>query len=80
MDTQSLKTGQYYDTRTVEGPRALEAARDFAKLAGEQVGIEFPVDGRETDASINLEEWPSAQGFKSWFQEWATRWDIEVED
>jgi hypothetical protein len=79
METRTT-TGQYYDSRTVVGPHALEAARDFAKLATEQVGIDFPVAGRETDASIDLEEWPGEKAFGPWFKEWATRWNLQVHD
>jgi len=74
-------TGQYYNSRRVEGPRALEAAKDFTRLAGAQVGNEgFPVTGQDAHASIDLEEWPDEEAFGPWFAAWATRWNLHVED
>ena len=74
-------TGQYYTSRIIEGPRALEAAEDFTRLAGAQVGNEgFPVTGVEARASIDLDEWPDEEGFGPWFAAWATRWNLTVED
>jgi hypothetical protein len=77
---KQLITGQYYNSRLFEGPRALEAAKDFAKLAGEQVDMVFSATGREEFASVDLDEWPNEEMFEGWFSDWSERWSIEVHD
>jgi hypothetical protein len=71
---------QHYDTRVVLGPRAMEAALEFAQVAGEQAGATFLVWGSETSVAIDLEAWPGEESFGSWFTEWATRWGLQVVD
>ena len=78
---KSGQTGQHYTSRYVEGPRALEAAEEFAQLASKQAGIEFPVleiDG--TSARIDLDDWAAEEAFGPWFKEWALRWDLNIYD
>ena len=75
-------TGQYYTARLIQGPRSVEAAKDFVKLAGEQVGktFTFREDGDGNGVSIDLEEWPDDVMFGDWFGKWAERLYIKVED
>ena len=85
MKNQTITTYQYYYDRVIsarEGAekRALDAAQDFAKCATLQSGVEFEVEDFGTAVHIDLEDWPDDLPFGDWFDQWAKKWDIRIEN
>lgn len=66
--------------RCFEGPHALEAAQDFARLATQQVGRTFTARPTHDGASVNLDAWPASEGFGPWFDDLAARFSLTVID
>tara|TARA_R100001530_G_scaffold73573_1_gene51890 strand:- start:8674 stop:9012 length:339 start_codon:yes stop_codon:yes gene_type:complete len=76
-----------------DGEWVVDCAAEFVKLANNQITMEEAIGNCELnahwvylersnacDASIDLDEWPSHIGFNDWFEKWANKWNIEIQD
>ena len=84
-DDRIVAPRDIHKNRTLEesmdvAARCLQAAREFADAAFRQVGIVIPVHCSKSVVRLDHENWPDGVVYGDWFEKWAKKWNILIND
>ena len=73
---EGIRKEEPFAARAIAG-----AAKDFAKFAKRETGIDFNVKrGNEFYWHVDMSDWPEDKGFGSWFPSVMRKWGLIIDD